>query len=167
MLGASRREWLVVVGALALGAALLLLSRGRPLADTKRVSVAVTLITSDRHEVACALDGEVLGFRCGYGSNHERVNPPPSKEKLLGPYVSVDRHVVLVPALFEQPEILARYEREPPRSKARSRLVRFTATCQVDLLTRVPKVDVRFGRGKWSTENDVWLAKAHSCSVKD
>ncbi len=82
--------------------------------------------------------------------------------------MTLDRRLVLVPALFEQPALSARYDREPPTGRNARRLKRFVATCQVELLTKVPKVEVRFGkRGRWDSMSDVWVAKPDTCSVKD
>lgn len=168
MLGGPKRQWLFVLGALVLGAGLLLFTRGRAFGGGERVSLQLTLITSDRNDLDCALDDEVAGFRCGYRSNGERATPPPDKGKTLAPYMTPDRRLLLVPGLFELPALSARYDREKPTGRSRQRLKRFLATCQMQLVTKVPKAQVRFGkRSKWDPVQDTWLAKAESCTVSD
>jgi len=168
MLGGSKREWLIVLGAVVLGAGLLLFTRGRPFGVSDRVTVKITLITADRGDLDCALDQEVSGLRCAFLGNTTAVSPPPPPEQLLAPYMTPDRRMLLVPALFEEPALQARYDRERPVGRPKHRLKRFVATCQVHLLTKVPKLKVRFGkRSNWGDATDAWVAKPESCTVAD
>jgi len=168
MLAGPKTEWLVVLGALVLGAGLLFLTRGGPQGGGDGVSLRITLITSDRHDLACALDDAVAGLRCAYRSDGTAVEPVPAADQLLAPYMTPDRRLLLVPGLFEQPAITARYDQEKPIGRPRQRLKRFVATCQMQLLTKVPQAKVRFGkRGNWDQVADTWIAKPTNCSVSD
>jgi hypothetical protein len=168
VLAGPKREWLVVLGALVVGAGLLFFTRGRAFSGGEHVSLQITLITSDRHELACGLDHPVAGLRCAFGADGQPVTPAPEKGQLLAPYMTPDRRLLLVPALFEQPALSARYDREVPTGRPRQRLKRFVATCQMELLAKVPQAKVRFGkRGNWDQISDVWVARPASCTVSD
>jgi len=166
VLAGPKREWYVVIGALAVGAGLLSFGRGRPFGEADRVPVKITLITADRGDLDCALDQEIAGFRCGHVGNTTAASPAPAKEQLLAPYMTPDRRLLLVPGLFEQPALSERYDRERPTGRPKHRLKRFIASCEVKLLEKVPALKVRFGkRNAWGDAKDAWVAQPLSCTV--
>lgn len=168
VLAGPKREWLIVLGAVLLGAGLLFFTRGRSWSGGERVSLAITLITSDRHDLACALEQDVMGLSCAFREPERPAVPPAAASELLAPYMTPDRRMLLVPGLFEQPALSARYDREKPTGRARQRLKRFVATCQMELVSKVPQAKVRFGkRGNWDQVSDVWVAKPSGCTVSD
>jgi len=168
MLSGPKREWQIVLLAMAFGAVILAFGRGRAFTKTDVVEVQITLITADRGDLDCGLDQSIQGLSCGFRSDGAAVTPPPALEARLAPYMTPDRRLLLVPGLFEQPALSERYDRERPTSRPKHRLKRFIAKCQMELLTKVPKVKVRFGkRNPWGDAGDAWVAKPRSCSVQD
>jgi len=168
MLAGPKREWVIVSAALALGGLILLFGRGHAYSRGETVPVRITLITADRGDLDCALDQAFDGLRCAFHGDATAVSPPPPAEQMLAPYLTPDRRLLLVPGLFEQPALVARYEQEKPIGRPKHRLKRFIATCQVELIAKVPKVRVRFGkRNAWGDAADAWVAKPKSCTVSD
>ena len=168
MLAGPKKEWTVVFGALALGGLILAFGRGHTYSRGEHVPVKLTLITADRGDLDCALDGAIEGLSCAFRGDATAVSPPPLPQQLLAPYMTPDRRLLLVPGLFEQPALQARYDREKPVGRPKHRLKRFIATCQVELVAKVPKLRVRFGkRSKWGDAADAWVAKPESCTVSD
>ena len=83
------------------------------------------------------------------------------------PYMSDGRQMFLLPGLFEQTAVLARYEREPPERKRRDLLRRFNALCKLRLVERLEEgFDVRWLRSSpWGRSDAAWVAVPISCRV--
>jgi hypothetical protein len=132
------------------------------------VPAAITLITSDREDLACGMDRSVGAWRCGFSASGEARNPPAAGEDVLAPYLTVSRAMFLVPGLFDQPALAARYRAEPPAGVARSNLRRFVASCRLRLRERVRTVSVRWERtAEWQPASDAWVADVVGCRVDD
>ena len=159
--------WLVI-GLAALIAWPLGSWRGRSWEPGQVVSAAITLITSDREDLACGMDRSVGARRCAFSASGEARNPPVRGDHVLAPYLTVSRAMFLVPALFDQPALAARYQAEPPAGVARNDLRRFVASCQLRLRERVPALAVRWERtAPWQPAGDAWVAEVVGCRVDD
>ncbi len=160
-----RREWLVV--ALALAAALPLWRlRGKVDRAGVVVDAPITLITSDRENLSCALPRWVGRYRCEFQSPKRSWPGPLAPGDLLAPYDTVQQQMFLIPGLFEQPSLVARYAQEPPEGVPRDRLVRFVAHCKLRLVERVDEFQARWSRDwSWGPQAGVWVAEPVSCSL--
>ncbi|MFC1642646.1 hypothetical protein ACFL5O_08165 [Myxococcota bacterium] len=128
----------------------------------------ITLVASDRDDLDCAWSRSVGQFRCEFESPGRRWGDPPAPDKTLAPYYTLDRRFFLIPGLFENPSVAARYAQEPPGGVARNRLRRFVARCRLRLVERAKGVQVRWLRaGEWGSGPSGWVAQAMSCSVSD
>jgi hypothetical protein len=164
---ARRREWLVIIVA-AVVAVPLWNWRGTWNQPGMTTSATITLVTSDREDLACALGRRVDGYRCGFQGNTEPWGDPPAPAQTLAPYMTVNRQMYLVPALFEQPAIAARYQQEPPANIPRERLKRFEAICTLRLREKVDQFKVRWeAGGSWGSADAAWMAEPSDCRVKD
>jgi hypothetical protein len=182
-------EWLVLAAA-ALIAWPIWSFRGAGYRAGDTIETAITLITSDREDLSCALHksfnatapaltpsgiaervrgGTSIGkYRCEYSAPRQAWPTPPTRDEQLVPCFTLNRQLLLVPGLFEQPALAARYAQEPPSRVARSKLRRFIARCKLRLVEQATGVQVRWVRGKpWDPIPTGWVAEPVSCSVTD
>jgi hypothetical protein len=110
------------------------------------VEAAITLVTSDRADVDCAMKDSVDGYHCGF-LDQDKPFQVEEKNKLQ-PFFTVERRLLLIPGLFLDPAVEMRFKSEPP-TKPREQLARFVARCQVRIQKAVTDVRVR------------WLASAN------
>lgn len=127
----------------------------------------ITLITSDRDNLNCALDRMVGRYRCAYRAPGEPWKGEWPRTDLLAPYVAVDGHrIFLVPGLFEQRALVRRVALEPPEGVPRDHLIRFVVRCQLRLVQRVEEVQARWSNDwSWGQEAGVWIAEPVSCEM--
>lgn len=168
--GARTQFGLVIVGLIL--AAVLWSYRGTPSAAPAPALVAgsvvdapVTLVTADRHELACAMPGVVEQYACGWNGPESRRDPLPAPEHVLAPYLTTSGQLFLIAGLFEQTSVAQRYERENPAGRKREELRRFTATCRLRLLGEVD-ARVQFSPGSpWGEPQKVWAAAPLQCAI--
>jgi hypothetical protein len=168
--GARTQFGLVVVGLIL--AAVLWGYRGTPTAPVQpslepggTLDVPITLVTADRHELACAMPEAVEQYGCAYAQQGVKREPAPSPEHLLAPYLTTSGQLFLVAGLFEQPAVAQRYDRENPAGRKREELRRFTATCKLKLLREVD-ARVQFAPGSpWGEPQMVWAAAPVQCAI--
>lgn len=162
----GRREWIVVVLAIA-AAWPLWRSRGRVDRAGLVVDAPITLITSDRENLSCALPRWIGRYRCEFQSPKRPWPGPLPPGDLLAPYDTVQQQMFLIPGLFEQPSLVARYAREPPAGLPRDRLTRFVVHCKLRLMERVDEFQARWSLDwPWGPQAGVWVAEPVSCSVE-
>lgn len=127
------------------------------------VEVELTLVTSDRVDVSCLSAEKVDRYVCGFV---DEGRPRASDERdTLRPYMTVDRHVYLIPALFLQASIAARYRLEPP-TVARDQLRRFSAKCKLKTIGRLEGFRLRWAEsGAWSEPQGADVATVLDCAV--
>ena len=161
-----RQEWLVIVAAAVL-AVPLWTWRGRWNQPGATTSETITLVTSDREDLACAFDRRVGDYRCGFQSTTEPWPDPPAAARTLAPYMTINRQMFLLPALFDQPAIAARYQQEPPGNVPRARLKRFEVVCTLRLREKVDQFKVRWERtGTWGSADAAWVAEPTDCRLR-
>lgn len=162
-----RREWLLV-GLAALLAWPIWTWRGKWDREGAVVDADITLITSDRDDLACAMPRAVKGLRCELESADRAWVAQPSRAEMLAPYFTTDRRMYLIAGLFEQPALKARVQAEPPEGRPRDSLRRFTAQCKLRLVEKAAKFDVRWERGQpWNPAGDAWVGTPITCRVLD
>lgn len=159
-------EWLVVVAAAAL-AWPLWSWRGAANGEGLVLKQSITLITSDRDNLSCALDRTVGPYRCAYRAPGEPWKGEWPRTHLLAPYVAVDGdRIFLVPGLFEQPALVQRVAREPPQGVPRDRLARFEIRCELRLVHRLEAIQARWSKDwDWGPQTGVWVAEPLSCEA--
>ncbi len=162
-----RVEWLIVAAA-ALSGWLLFSLRGRLPRTNDVINAPITLVTSDREDLGCAADRAFGRYRCQYQAADRRWPAPPAPAEQLAAYYTEDRRMFLIPGLFEQPALAARYAQESPARIARDSLHRFTARCKLRLLEKTEEFQVRWVRGQgWSAGSAAWVAEPIECHIQD
>jgi len=111
-LGKSITMFVVVVGTLAVGFALLGQERGGGAKGPnwkvgQTVDLEITLVASDKRELSCASSEEIAGRHCGF----EAANKPWSKDttqddkKTFRPYTSTDNNQFVAAGLWSEPAL--------------------------------------------------------------
>ena len=166
--GKSRLRWvLVVVGAVI--AWQLWDWRGNVTGPGKAVDAPITLITADREDLACAMDHAVGKYRCEVPAPGKTWPQPPAATEKLMPYFTTDRQMYLIPGLFEQETVAARYKADPPQGQPREKLKRFVAHCRLHLVQKAEGVQTRWqASGTWGNSEPVWVAEiVGNCQAAD
>jgi hypothetical protein len=123
----------------------------------------ITLVTADRNDLDCAAKEGILGFTCGF--SNELVALPGDERSKLKPFYTVERQLILVPGLFLEPAIRARYQSELP-NQPRERLKRFTANCQLRLIGSLRGVRTRWlANGEWTPPEDIEVGTISKCTI--
>lgn len=162
-----RSEWLVLTIA-ALIAWPVWSYRGERHHSGDIVDAAITLITADRNQLSCASRRAFGTYRCETRAPGRAWPNPPAAAEQLAPYNTTDGQFFLVPGLFEQPALAARYAQEPPEHVAIKRLHRFVARCKLRLVRAVRRVQVRWLRkARWGDGPQGWVAEPVTCQVSD
>lgn len=136
---------------------------GNGVASGGVVNADLTLITSDRGDVACLSEKTVERYACEFST--EATNRKFPERDTLRPYMTRDRRVYLIPGLFLEPHLEKRYQSEPPQ-RSRDQLRRFTATCKLKPVGRLEGFKLRWAaNGKWSEPQDADVATVIGCQV--
>jgi hypothetical protein len=163
----GRLEWWLLVAA-AIAAVPLWLWRGTGFGPGAVVEIPLSLITADKHELACAHPEQFGRYRCAFRAPDEPWPDPPAPADTLTQYLTPDRRLFLVAGLFEQRDVAARYASEPPQGKRPSQLRRFVATCNVRLLKKVPWVHARWAKhASFGESGSAWVAEPLDCTLRD
>jgi hypothetical protein len=123
----------------------------------------LTLITSDRYELACSSARTVGGYACGF----DEAGKPRSlnESETLRPYMTVSRKVYLIPALFLQASVERRYKAEPA-NLPREQLRRFTAKCKLKKVGELEGFKLRWAeKGAWSEPQTADVVTVGTCEV--
>ena len=166
--GSALGQALILLVAIGLSVAVFVL-RGKPQVQVWAVGTTVeakfTLLTSDRFDVDCVCAKELPAGKCDYKTPDKRFDR--SADPSLKPYVTVNQKMVLLPNLFDLPDIRERYKKEPPAGRPRKALKRFAVTCDIELVDQPDDVRVRFGRrDKWSNPLRIWVGKINDCKLE-
>lgn len=169
---AKHLDWWLVLSAFAL-APILWFARGHVPVAGDEIDADLTLITADKPDLSCALEGAVGGHRCrypwppGHSSPHLDANNPIAASPLQ-PFLTLNRTMYLIADLFAQPALAQRFARELPDGRPRAAYHRFTAKCRLRLLRQVAGASVQFGStAAWQPMPPLWVVKPITCSVVD
>lgn len=131
----------------------------------KRIPVAITLVTADFHDLACAGDQEVAGARCAFDREGRPRTAAPGAP-VLAPYMTVDDVLFLIPDLWSEPALARRLETDPP-DVGRDKLRRFVARCEMTLLGKAKDFYVRWTpNANWSHRSEAWVGRIADCSIE-
>jgi hypothetical protein len=145
-------------------------SAPRTLSEGQDVDVAITLVTSDARNLACAHPEEIKGRHCEYASRTERWSkpPPPGRSAAadtLAPYKTTDDILLLLPALFSEPALRERLAIDPPQAAEH---IRFVANCKMHVEGKLNEIVVRWAtNGEWQTQNNAWYGPVSGCWLSD
>lgn len=158
-------RWLIVaIAAIVAGS---LWSWHGKTAGQKTVDAPITLVTSDREDLACALGKAVGQYKCEFRAAGQPWPEAPAAKDKLAPYFTTNRQMFLIPGLFEQPALAARYHSEPPTGKPRDQLKRFVAHCQLHLVEKVDAFQTRWmTNGVFGPADGAWVAEPHDCKIE-
>jgi hypothetical protein len=153
-LGKSLLLFVIVVGGLAAGFALL----GRD-GDNKApavpkwavgqtVDVEITVVPSDRQDLACASKDELGGRHCQFEERNRPWKSADADEKVLKPYTTTDRVQFLAAGLWDQPAL-----------KGKLPTSRFSVKCKYKVEGKLAKPWIRWAAdGQWFERVDEWYA---------
>lgn len=154
---------LIVCGLVALGF-VATRSRDHSSQGGNVVEAAITLITSDRTDVDCALDTAMDGMQCAFVTPEKPVQV--EEKNKLQPFYTVDRRLFLVPGLFLEPAVELRYKSEPP-TKPREQLTRFVARCKLRIQKPVTNVRVRWmAKDNFGDPQPAEIATVVDCKIE-
>ena len=72
----------------------------------------------------------------------------------------------MIPGLFEQPALAARYAQEEPHKLPRDQRPRFAASCHLKLLDHLHDFQTRWLKtGAWNHQDDAWVAIPSNCHL--
>jgi 4-amino-4-deoxy-L-arabinose transferase-like glycosyltransferase len=127
-------------------------------------SADITLVTSDRTDLDCTSQTGIQSFHCGF--TDETALWQGEEQYKLQPVYTIDRRLYLVPGLFYNPAIRARYQSELP-DKPREQLKRFTADCQLRVIGTLAGVRTRWvDGGTWSAPQEIEVGTLSNCRIE-
>jgi hypothetical protein len=165
-LGKSVMLFVVVVGGLSLLMVLLGQSgdgRGNPPAppkwtDGQVVDLDITLVSTDRQDLACASGTEVAGLHCMFESQGKRWSKgdPNDDKKTLRPYSTTANVNFLAAGIWSEPALAA--DKLPN--------ARFTLKCKYKVAGKMPRADVRWHEGEgWNNVTDWYAGSVSDCKI--
>lgn len=138
--------------------------KNRPPGTGTVLDLSLTLVTSDRADVACSSSQKFEAYACDFSDDATARHL--NEADTLRPYMTVDRRVYLIPGLFLDGNIQRRYQAEPP-SVPRDQLRRFTARCKVKVAGRLERFKLRWAAsGAWSEPQDADVVTLVGCEVE-
>lgn len=160
---AKRRTW-TIVAAFAVIALILWswLGRGSHGSDT-----SINLVTTDRDDLACASEQTIGGhYRCEFRAPGVPWPNPSAPADRLAPYYTMDQQLYVIPALFEQSALSARYTAEQPKNLPRDQRPRFAAACQLKVIDHLKNFQTRWLKtGEWNHQDDAPVAVPSDCHI--
>jgi hypothetical protein len=140
--------------------------RGRVPGRGASIVASINLVTTDRDDLACASRQAFGRYRCGFRAPGQPWPDQPARADLLAAYYTVNQQLMVIPGLFEQPAVAARYAAEEARGLPRDLRPRFIATCRLQLLGDMHHFETRWLRtGAFNPQDEAWVAVPSDCRV--
>jgi hypothetical protein len=150
--------WWVTLAILGLACAVLAFGRGQPGAMRESMSFSITVIPADAVNLDCSSDARFGSIHCGFDAQG-KPQPGPNP---LRPYVTVNRELLLLSGVFEDPRV-ASWLQQARRTGSDARV---TLKCTGSLLGQFERIPVRWQFGAaFGPEHDVPVAKINACEV--
>ena len=159
---ARRPRWLVVAVPVLIALALWWWRAGH-----SGVDASISLVTSDHDDLACASEQTFGRYRCEFKApGVPWPNPPAAADRLAG-YYTVEQKLYVIPGLFEQPALAARYTAEEPKKVPRDQRPRFSAACQLKVTDQMRNFQTRWLKnGDWGHQDEAPVAIASDCRIQ-
>lgn len=163
-LGKSVSLFVMVVGGLSLLMVVLGAERGGgPAAppkwnDGQTVEVDITLVSTDRTNLACASGTDIKGLHCGFESPNKRwtKGDPNDDKKTLRPYSTTNSINMLAAGVWSEPIL------EPSKVPD----TRFSIKCKFTVAGKMPRADVRWKEGEgWNNVTDWYTGHVSDCKM--
>jgi hypothetical protein len=160
---APRRPRWILIAAVVVAALALWSWRG----SRGSVDGSLTLVTSDRDDLACASEQSFGRYRCEFRApGVPWPDPPAPADRLVG-YYTVEQKLYVIPGLFEQPALSARYAAEEPRKVPRDQRPRFSAACRLKVTDQMRNFQTRWVKnGGWNHQDEAPVAIASDCHIQ-
>lgn len=163
-LGKSVLLFVVVVGGLSLLMLALGAERGGGAAappkwnEGQSVDVDITLVSTDKTDLACASGTEVKGLHCGFESQGKRWTKGDAADdkKVLRPYSTTNNINMLAAGVWSEPALAG--DKMPG--------ARFTFKCKFNVIGKMPRADVRWHEGEgWNNVTDWYTGSVSDCKI--
>jgi len=130
------------------------------------IPASITLVTTDRDDLACASEQRFGRYRCEFRApGVPWPDPPAPADRLVG-YYTVEQQLYVIPGLFEQSALAERYSSEESRKLARDQRQRFAAACQLKVIDRMHNFQTRWVKtGDWGHQDEAPVATASDCHI--
>lgn len=123
----------------------------------------LTLVAADRNELECAAEKAVDGYQCGFADENQARTVDESKK--LRPFMTIDRHLYLIPGLFLEKSVAQRYNTEGPKPRAEQK--RFTAKCKIKVVGELDNAKLRWSpTGSWEPPKKFPVATVSDCAIE-
>jgi hypothetical protein len=169
-LGKSVLLFFVIV--IGLGAGFAILGREAPPGEVAKpkwtvgqtVDVEITVVKSDRQDLACASGEEVAGKHCAFDAFDKAPTPPKpwtksdvsDDKKLLKPYTTTDRIEFAAAGLWSEPGL------SPDKLPA----TRFSVKCKYKVDGHLKDVGIRWDQAKpWYANKDWYAGSVSDCKI--
>jgi hypothetical protein len=163
-LGKSVMLFVLVVGGIALLMLVLGAERGGggPVIpqwkEGQQVEIDITLVSTDRQDLACASGTEMKGMHCGFETQARRWSKgdPNDDKATLRPYSTTANVNFLGAGVWSEPALLP--DKLPN--------TRFSVKCKFDVAGKMPRADVRWHEGEgWNNVTDWYVGKVSDCKM--
>jgi len=167
--GSQTKLWIAIGIGVALAVLLVMKRGGNTDSATGQPAVGsttsgdLTLVAADRNELECATDKGLDSYQCGF-IDENKARAVDEKQKLR-PFMTVDRHLYLIPVLFLETSISQRYNMEGPKPRPEQK--RFTAKCKIKVVGELNNVKLRWSpTGTWEPAKKFPVATVSDCAIE-
>lgn len=125
--------------------------------EGEKVDVEITLVSTDRQDLACASGTEINGLHCANESQGKRWSKgdPNDDKKMLKPYSTTNGINFLAAGVWTDPGL--------PEKLPNSR---FTLKCKLEVAKKMPRADVRWHEGEgWNSVTDWYAGSVSECKM--
>jgi hypothetical protein len=130
------------------------------------IDASINLVTTDRDDLACASEQRFGRYRCEFRAPGVAWPDPPAPADRLAGYYTVDQKLYVIPGLFEQPALAARYASEAQHKLPRDQRPRFAAACQLNVLDHLRDFQTRWLKtGDWGHQDEAPVATPSDCHI--
>lgn len=121
------------------------------------VDVDITLVSTDKQDLACASGSDVKGLHCGFESQGKRwtKGDPADEKTTLRPYSTTNGINFLAAGVWSDPALTT----DLPKT-------RFAVTCKFKVAGKMPRADVRWHEGEgWNNTADWFTGDVSACKI--
>jgi hypothetical protein len=163
-LGKSVTLFIIVVGGISLLMLLLGTEKGGGGAsppkweEGKSYDIDITLVSTDKQDLACASGTEIKGLHCGFESQARRWSKGDANDdkKMLRPYSTTNGIQFFAAGLWSEPALA------PDKLPA----TRFSVKCKLNVAGKMPRADVRWHEGEgWNNVSDWFAGSVADCKL--